>query len=214
MSDDGRAVGAGLDRTASGAARARTAARRQRALELRIEGKTVRQIAAELGVSKTQIGKDLQRELAALDQANQASAAELRALELERLDTLDAKVRVGLEAETDPRLVREAIRVSEQRSKLLGLYAPTKVEHLLEPGQVQAVLGAAFSGGLGAVVEVIEFACSLVDMASAERMRVYGEEQKNAWIADFEQRVGELISGDAAAPGVVDVEAEEADADG
>jgi hypothetical protein len=66
---------------------------------------------------------DVSAELAAVRETATAEATELRALEIERLDGMTSglwpKVRAG-----SPPAVSAAVRVSERRSRLLGLDAP------------------------------------------------------------------------------------------
>lgn len=127
--------------------------RRQRALELRKAGASYRAIGATLGVSEAQAHRDVQDALARLAELELTSAAELRALEMARLDDLaltaarilaathplvsGGKVLSGFTSEgkpiglTDdgPKLaaIRELRLISESRRKLLGLDAPAKV---------------------------------------------------------------------------------------
>jgi hypothetical protein len=106
-------------------ARIRTAERRQRALDLRKNGATYRQIADTLAVSLQVAYEDVQRPLAELAALEQTSAEELRTMELMRLDAaqlaLAPKMKLG-----DPQVVNAWVRVSESRRKLLGLDAPAK----------------------------------------------------------------------------------------
>jgi hypothetical protein len=106
------------------------AARRVRALELRKAGAPYRQIATELGVDVHTAHADVGAELAALRETAGVEATELRELELERLDGMTAglwpQVREG-----SPPAVSAAVRVSERRSRLLGLDAPIATKNEL-----------------------------------------------------------------------------------
>ena len=65
----------------------------------------------------------------ALREAVREPAEELRTLELERLDTLYAKVMVIIETGSTKEVLNaidRALRIMERRSKLLGLDAPMK----------------------------------------------------------------------------------------
>lgn len=123
------------------------AERRVKALDYRKAGASYRAIARELGVSEAQAHNDVQRSLADLAAQQQASAEELRALELARLDdlalaatrilqashplisggkvlsgfTTDGKA-IGL-TDDGPRLqaIDRLLRISERRARLLGL---------------------------------------------------------------------------------------------
>lgn len=119
------------------------AERRQRALELRKEAKSYRTIAAALGISVSTAHDDVQAALAELAAIELESAAELRTMELERLDLLaiealrimqathplvsGGKVFDGY-ADDGPKLgaIDRLLRISESRRKLLGLDAPAK----------------------------------------------------------------------------------------
>jgi hypothetical protein len=104
------------------------AARRQKSLDLRIAGARYRQIGAQLGVSYQTAYRDVQTALGELAKAQAGKAEKLRELEVERCDRLMLglwpKARNG-----DERSVRAVIAVMDRRAKLLGLDAPTKLEH-------------------------------------------------------------------------------------
>jgi hypothetical protein len=121
------------------------AERRMRALNLRKAGGSYRQIAQQLGVSLNTAWADVNAELLELREQTKADAAEVRDLELQRCDEmilgLWPAVRRG-----DPKAVSAAVRVSERRSKLLGLDAPSKSE---------------ISGANGGPVELLEVRESL-----------------------------------------------------
>jgi hypothetical protein len=94
-----------------------------RALELRKAGAPYRQIARDLGVDVHTAHADVAAELADLRETAVGEATALRALELERLDGMTSglwpQIRAG-----SPLAVSAAVRVSERRSRLLGLDAP------------------------------------------------------------------------------------------
>ncbi len=104
--------------------------RRASVLEFRKQGKTVRAIAAALGVGVATVHRDLMAELRALNRQTRETADELRRLELERLDALLEKAWALLDNATVsfPALMTGIIKLSERRSKLLGLDAPSKQE--------------------------------------------------------------------------------------
>ena len=113
-------------RTGSGEAE-RIALRRQRALEGRAQGGTIRQIAHELDCSVGTISEDIAAELTAVCQLTKLAAEHVRQLELERselaLRGLNAAVMKG-----DPSSCRAWIRCLEYRAKLLGIIKPTNVQ--------------------------------------------------------------------------------------
>jgi Flp pilus assembly secretin CpaC len=110
------------------------AARRQKALDLRIAGVRYRQIGAQLGVSYQTAYRDVQTALGELATLQAGKAERLRELEVERCDKLQMalwpKARSG-----DEKVVRALIAVMDRRAKLLGLDAPTKLEHGGADGQ-------------------------------------------------------------------------------
>ncbi len=101
--------------------------RRGKALDLRRSGASLRRIAAQLGVSHEQIRLDIQGALSEAIKENVNNAEHLRTMELERLD--DMLLRISKQV-SDGHLgaIDRALRISEQRAKLLGLYAPVKLE--------------------------------------------------------------------------------------
>lgn len=102
-------------------------------LELRKGGGSFRQIGAKIGMSHTQARKDF---LLAIDSTKRLlgkKAEALRALEYERLEMpvlgLVERVRAG-----DDAAITTWIRLSESRRRLLGLDAPTRLEHAGQHG--------------------------------------------------------------------------------
>lgn len=104
----------------------RIQARREKALALRKAGASYRMIAKELDVSVETAHSDVAAELAALAEISHAHAEDVRALEIRRLDDLQVNITNILRSGATPRAVDSAIRLSERRSKLLGLDAPAK----------------------------------------------------------------------------------------
>jgi hypothetical protein len=104
------------------------AVRRQKALDLRTAGARYRQIGAQLGVSYQTAYRDVQVALGEIATLQAGKAEKLRELELERCDkltlALSPKARAG-----DEKSVRAVLAVMDRRAKLLGLDAPTKLEH-------------------------------------------------------------------------------------
>lgn len=101
--------------------------RQRKAIQLKIEGFSVREIGAKLGVTKSQAHRDIEAVLAyTKDEA--ASLAEVaRKVALEQIDrairALDKKIKKG-----DTSAIFAFTRLDERRSKLLHL-EKTKVEH-------------------------------------------------------------------------------------
>lgn len=94
-------------------------------VELRLAGHSVRQIAAATGMSRSTVHRREHQGIAQLPVL--ANADELRKVEVARLDrylaALDQRVQAG-----DVNAIQAALRVSDRRSKLLGLDAPIQVE--------------------------------------------------------------------------------------
>ena len=99
------------------------AERRVLALELRKAGGSYREIARQLGVDVHTAHADVGAELAALRETAVGEATELRALELERLDGMTSGLWPRIQ-EGSAAAVSAGVRVSERRSRLLGLDAP------------------------------------------------------------------------------------------
>lgn len=99
--------------------------RRLKCLELRIAGKSLREIARETGYgSVSGVHKAI---AAALLDTLREPAEDVRALELERLDAMWRKVWQRIER-GDLAAVDRGLRIQDRRAKLLGLDAPTKQE--------------------------------------------------------------------------------------
>lgn len=100
--------------------RERIAQRRDQVFALRVSGKSNRVIARELSCGETTVRTDLRRVLSVLAARTLDNAAELRALEVARLDvgieSIAADVKKG-----EPRALDLWLRYSESRRRLLGL---------------------------------------------------------------------------------------------
>lgn len=111
---------------ATNAARARSLDRQVKALELRRMGKGYSEIAAALGIGRSQAHRLVQSGLADAVAQVSAEADELRAEEVSRLDAMLSGLwpdaRRGQHAAVD-----RVLRIMERRAKMLGLDAPTKV---------------------------------------------------------------------------------------
>src|SRR5690348_10907842 len=107
----------------NGAAVTVRAVRRTRVLEARVQGRSLRAIAAELGCAPATAMRDLHHALGELAQLEQDRTAELRVLELARLDRLLAALADKIDA-GDVGAINAAVRISERRSRLLGLERP------------------------------------------------------------------------------------------
>lgn len=123
--------------------------RRSKAWELRLKGKTVRQIAAALSVSVGTAHHDIAAVLDRTKEENDDRAETHRAISLARLDKALSTIEDALTAQVpakDPehpeaasadhdlrlKAVAGLLKLEERRAKLLGLDAPTKVEAKVE----------------------------------------------------------------------------------
>jgi len=97
------------------------AERRMKAYDLRLRGRTYRQIGAELGISYTQAMKDVK---ARIDEVELPGVEEIRKQEVDRLmrylDALDTRIDNG-----DDKAIKIALSVSERLTRMLGVDMPT-----------------------------------------------------------------------------------------
>ena len=98
---------------------------RQRALELRREGMSYRQIAAIMKVYAHTAYGYVQAELNDLRDQTLEDTEALRDIELQRADEFLRSLGAGIRA-GDPQSIGVAIKVMERRAKLLGLDAPER----------------------------------------------------------------------------------------
>ena len=113
-------IGSRNDGAKTAPAKVPAASRREKALELRAEGRTIRWIAGKLGVSKSQVQRDIEKELQAAAEGRKKIAGLIIDLELAKLDALEKK---AWEHITDGELsaIDRVLRSMERRAKLLGL---------------------------------------------------------------------------------------------
>lgn len=102
--------------------------RRQKAFELRKQGKSFLAIGKELGISDAQAHRDVAQVLAAITKLTGDRAEEWRTLEIERLDVAYAAIWQGVK-NGDLKSIEQSLKIMERRAKLLGLDAPVKEEH-------------------------------------------------------------------------------------
>lgn len=101
--------------------------RKLNALELRKSGATYRQIARQLGVSHTQIMRDVQSSLAEIAQQREQEAKQLRELEAMRYDALQSSIWMRA-VKGDIGAITTVLKIMQQRAQLLGLNEATKHE--------------------------------------------------------------------------------------
>lgn len=102
------------------AAIVRAASTREKAVALRVQGKTFRQIGDELGISEPGAYQAVARCLAHWRESCLESTAELVAIEAARLDALHASV-WSKACAGDLKSVETALKISAQRARLFGL---------------------------------------------------------------------------------------------
>lgn len=103
---------------------AQVAAEQSECLQLRLEGKSFRAIAAQTGLSTATV---FNRVEAAISLEINPKAEQLRAIESERLDVYLDRLKTRINS-GDTHAIQTAIRISERRSKLLGLDMPQRIE--------------------------------------------------------------------------------------
>jgi len=116
----------------TGARRLKSEERIAEVLRLRMQGMSERKIAVKVGISKSQIHRDLVKGLEAARKRRMDLAEGLIDLELMKLDALEEEVWKMIEGASENVVVpaiAEGRRISESRRKLLGLDAAEKVEH-------------------------------------------------------------------------------------
>ena len=113
-------IGSRYDGAKTAPSKVPAAARREKALELRAKGMSIRAIAGKLGVSKSQVQRDIEKELQAAAADRKKIAGHIIDLELAKLDALEKK---AWEHITDGELsaIDRVLRSMERRAKLLGL---------------------------------------------------------------------------------------------
>lgn len=116
---------------------AETIRKERDALELRRAGLDYQSIAEQVGyANKSGAFKAVQ---AALRRGFVEPASDLRDLEAERLDRLQAAVWPAA-LRGDTKAIDRVLRISDQRAKLLGLNAPTRTDVTVRLDEQQAVL--------------------------------------------------------------------------
>lgn len=108
--------------------------RQQEAIDLRIQGHTYHDIAKQLGYKDRASAYNAIHAL--LDRTEHDHADQLRELEQLRLDHLWHRALTDLAKADHDRsspLINTCVRISERRSRLLGLDAPTRIHDVTPP---------------------------------------------------------------------------------
>lgn len=111
------------------AQRLEAAERRKRALELRKQGKLLREIAVELGIHPSSARRIIYEAMTNLDDSSKQDAAELRHEELADLYLLEEELMAkffGGSASLE--VLDRIIKIKERRAKLTGIDAPVRSE--------------------------------------------------------------------------------------
>ena len=93
-------------------------------LRMRRDGHTYRSIATVYKMSVSSVYERVQK---ALHDTIAESADEVRTLELERLDQMQAAIQTKVD-QGDPRAVQSALAIMDRRAKYLGIDQPAKTE--------------------------------------------------------------------------------------
>ena len=136
---------------ASKAQQATTAKRRTQAIALRLAGMDFETIAERLGYASRQAAtRDFHRAIAAARLEERQAVENLREVEGQRLDRLQAAVWAKA-VKGDLKAVETVLKVIAQRSRLLGLDAPVKTE-LTGPGGGPMQIGPVTAAELNALI--------------------------------------------------------------
>ena len=149
------------------------AQKRRRALELRMAGNIYEDIAQAVGYKSRSAAKNAIK--SALRAIDREPAADVKALELERLDKILTAL-WGLVGKGDVQAIDRVIRVMHQRAQYLGLYAPKQVEH---------------SGPDGGPIQFAQMGDAELDawlLAQAEKVGLTPDERK--LLANFFAKLG------------------------
>jgi hypothetical protein len=106
--------------------------RQVKALELRRMGKGYIEIAAALGIGKSQAHRLVQAGLQDAKAQIDAEASELKAEEISRLDAMLAGLWPAAR-KGEVTAIDRVLKIMERRSKMLGLDAPVKLAHGGDP---------------------------------------------------------------------------------
>jgi predicted XRE-type DNA-binding protein len=101
--------------------------RRQMAVKLRLQGMTFTEIGEAMEIDRSSAYRLVKGELDRLNEQSQELTFYHRELELQRLDAALNAIWPQIEA-GDLLAIDRLIKISQQRSKLLGLDAPEKIE--------------------------------------------------------------------------------------
>lgn len=165
------------------AERVRIAERREKAIQLRIAGSTYEKIAELLHYEggRAQVYNDIQRARAQQNKQVDAALDELRELEAERYDRLQA-AHWSAALQGDEKSANVVLRVFERRAKLFGLDAPKDLNIRLEQRQdveaalvTEAVLAAFDAAGLPPELRLAALEAAQRRLSEVDGRTVVGE---------------------------------------
>lgn len=113
-------IGSRNDGAKTAPTKVQAATRREKTLELRASGQSIRAIADQLGVSKSQVQRDIEKELRAAAEERRKIAGLIVDLELAKLDELEQEAWKHIRA-GELSAIDRVLRSMERRAKLLGL---------------------------------------------------------------------------------------------
>lgn len=126
-----------------------TQEKRNRALEMRLAGKSQAEIAEELGVSSSSVSRYITQAVAAITREN---AEEYLQLELSRLDAMLAAIwpKIVHADEGQTWFIDRALAIMDQRAKLTGRYKAAELKAIAEAKggvstEITSMVGSFFS---------------------------------------------------------------------
>ncbi|TDP29775.1 sigma factor-like helix-turn-helix DNA-binding protein [Nocardia ignorata] len=132
-----------------------TQQKRNRALELRIEGKSQAEIAQELGVSSSSVSRYITQ---AVKDITRENAEEYLQLELNRLDAMLAAIwpKIIHAEEGQTWFIDRALAIMDQRAKLTGSYKAAELKAIAEAkGGVSAEATSMVGNFMGRLEELV-----------------------------------------------------------
>ena len=142
--------------------------REEQAVDLRKTGLSYRQIAEVMNISHVAVGDAIKRAIKKTREAAMDDAADIVELELQRLDEL-LTICWPLARKGDLFAIDRVLKISERRSKLLGLDAATKTEITGAGGGPIGVLAIPTTATVGEWVEIVDQA-NTAETEAAERL--------------------------------------------
>lgn len=113
------------------------ASKRHRAVQLRLDGRSLQDIGDALGVSRQMAWKYVREELQRVSNQYQESIGTMVQLELERLDAILMGI-WGQASSGHLGAIDRVLKIMDRRARLTGLDAPAKIAHTDPTGTVEA----------------------------------------------------------------------------